>query len=160
MKPCIVIIGVSGCGKTTVGLYLSKALALPFYDADDFHPTANKDKMAQGMPLTDLDRKPWLNHLSTELNSWQLKNGAVLACSALKESYRQVLSKGSSITWVYLKGEFDTIRSRMESRNHFMPPELLSSQFEALEEPLYGIHCGIEKTPEEIVNHVINELEK
>ena len=89
----IQVIGVSGCGKSTIARKLSESLGIPYYDADDFHPKANIDKMSTGQPLDDADRAPWLAILSNNLQQWEKEGGAILACSALKEKYRQVLSK-------------------------------------------------------------------
>ncbi|MEZ4857678.1 MAG: NADP-dependent phosphogluconate dehydrogenase [Flavobacteriaceae bacterium] len=158
MKKTYIIMGVSGSGKTTIGKDLAKKLAIPFYDADDFHSKENKAKMASGIPLVDTDRKPWLEVLQKEMHSWE--NGGVLACSALKESYRALLSEGNTIQWIYLDGDFDTISKRMKKRNHFMKPEMLQSQFEALEPPSYGIQVSVKDTPEDIVSRIIFKLQK
>jgi gluconokinase len=156
----IVIMGVSGCGKTTIGKELAKQLGLPFFDADDFHPTSNIHKMKQGNSLTDEDRMPWLSRLSEQMKTWDEHGGAVLACSALKESYRRILaSQSKTITWVYLKGPFEVIQSRLEQREmHYMKSGLLQSQFDALEEPEYGIHISIENPPEEIISALTTKL--
>lgn len=153
--------GVSGCGKTTIGQELAKQLGLPFFDADDFHPQSNIDKMKQGIPLTDDDRLPWLSLLADQIKTWDEHGGAVLACSALKESYRKLLeSKSKPVTWIYLKGTFEVIQSRLEQRNmHYMKSGLLQSQFDALEEPNYGIHINIENQPEQIVSTLISKLQ-
>ena len=134
--------GVSGCGKTTVGRQLGWALKLPFYDADDFHPTSNIEKMKSGTPLNDADREPWLSQLAEEIEDWEYSGGAVLACSALKEDYRRTLSAKVAVQWVYLVANYDVIYKRMKQRNHFMKPELLQSQFDTLEVPSYGIHIN------------------
>ena len=155
MRKAYIIMGVSGSGKTTVGQLLAKQLAIPFYDADDFHPKANIDKMASGIPLDDEDRTPWLLKLKEEIRSWG--QGGVLACSALKESYRAILSEGNSIQWIYLDGDYKTIFKRMEARNHYMKPELLQSQFETLELPSYGIQASVDQTPEAIVSKIISK---
>jgi gluconokinase len=129
--------GVSGCGKITVGEALAQELDCPFYDGDDFHPPENIVKMANGVPLNDEDRKLWLAALA-ELIAEHLGKGetAVLACSALKRSYRDQLRVNEQVQFIYLEGEFDLIWQRMLSRrNHYMKPEMLQSQFEALEPP-------------------------
>lgn len=157
----IVIMGISGSGKTTVGKLLAAALGLPFYDADDLHPEANKQKMAAGQPLNDNDRWPWLEKLGNKIREWNNEYGAVLACSALKESYRQKLATvpGSDLKWVLLHGSRDVIKQRMEQRQeHFFDPGLLDSQLEALEKPAYGIHVDINKSPEVIVDAILKEL--
>ncbi len=152
--------GVSGSGKTTIGEQLAKKLELPYYDADDFHPQTNIDKMKSGLPLNDNDRKPWLLTLAKELSLWEQKKGAVLACSALKETYRTLLmSQSKKIEWVYLSGTFNVIKSRLESRaGHFMKSDLLQSQFDALEVPNYGIHVTIDNTPLQIINTITEKL--
>ncbi|TVZ59122.1 6-phosphogluconate dehydrogenase/gluconokinase [Flavobacteriaceae bacterium MAR_2010_105] len=155
----IVIMGVSGCGKTTIGEQLAQALALPFYDADDFHPPSNIDKMKHNIALTDTDREPWLLTLANHMSDWENHGGAVLSCSALKESYRALLGSKSNITWVYLKGSFDLIHSRLKNRkDHYMTSELLQSQFDTLEEPDYGIHIAIDQSPEQIIATILSKL--
>ena len=141
IQPITIIMGASGSGKSTVGRALADALGCPFYDGDDFHPPQNVAKMAAGTPLTDADRGPWLARLA-ELIRGHLERDepAVLACSALKRAYRDVLrvdpAHARRIRFVYLQGDFDTLRQRMAARpDHFMRPEMLRSQFTALEEP-------------------------
>jgi len=157
----MVIMGVSGCGKTTIGKQLGKRLELPFYDADDFHPINNIRKMKDGIPLEDDDRLPWLNKLASKLTKWESQNGAVLACSALKEYYRKILAREvNEINWIFLKGSYHTIMNRIKKRkDHYMPPALLKSQFEFLEVPKYAFKVEIEKSPEEIVNSIIKYLQ-
>jgi gluconokinase len=133
----VILFGVAGSGKTTVGRLLSRELGWRFYDADDFHPISNVEKMKQAIPLSDEDRRPWLEGLR-ELIRTCLTQGvdAVLACSALKESYRQYLRINEKVRFVFLKGDFDLIQERLRSRyGHFMDASLLRSQFDALEEP-------------------------
>jgi carbohydrate kinase (thermoresistant glucokinase family) len=157
----IIVMGVSGCGKTTVGKLLAERLGLPFYDADDFHPVENVEKMKSGEPLTDADRHPWLAALSWEIEKWNEGDGAVLACSALKRNYRSILNpdKSDHVKFVYLKGQEKIILHRMEQREgHYMPPELLRSQFDALEEPVDAITVSIELSPDEIVERIVEEL--
>ena len=156
----IVIMGVSGSGKSTIAEGISQILNLPLYDADDFHPIANIKKMANGQPLNDEDRKPWLEELANHLANCALKKGAVLACSALKESYRQILaSKVQSSKLVYLDGSFDLIFNRMSNREgHFMKAEMLQSQFDALEIPSYGLHVDISKPIEEVIETITQYL--
>lgn len=154
----IILMGVSGCGKTTVGNLISQESGLPFFDADDFHPPENVEKMKSGEPLNDEDRQPWLEKLATQIEKWNRKKGAILACSALKETYRQLLlSKSKDVQFVYLKGNKDTILERMKARKgHYMPPKLLDSQFEALEEPSNAITIFIENSPNEIMRQILN----
>jgi len=137
-----VLMGVSGAGKTTIGKALARELGWRFLDADDYHPEANVAKMAAGEPLDDEDRWPWLDRLNSILRS---EDSAVLACSALKERYRRRLAEGiGRIEWVYLKGDFDLIRSRLAQRRHrYMPSSLLESQFAALEPPRQAITVDV-----------------
>ncbi len=134
----IVVMGVSGAGKTTVGRALAAALGWPFYDGDDFHPPANIEKMRQGVPLTDVDRRPWLETLQALIaQHLQEERPAVVACSALKRRYRDVLRRaGAGIRFVHLAANYETIRRRLEARQgHFFDPKLLQSQFDDLEAP-------------------------
>lgn len=155
---CIVM-GVSGCGKSTVGEQLAKQLGLPFYDADDFHSAANIAKMSHGTPLTDDDRRDWLATLATKLGQWEASGGAVLACSALKESYRATLQSGlnSPIHWVLLEGPRALLLERMGSRQgHYMHPDMLDSQLATLERPAYALHLLITATPAQLVQQVVD----
>lgn len=129
--------GVSGCGKSTVGEALARSMGCRFLDGDDFHPPENVAKMASGSPLTDDDRWPWLDRLAAELASILARGeNAVLACSALKEAYRQRLKRAGDVRIVYLKGDQATIAARIAARAHqYMPPSLLPSQLATLEEP-------------------------
>lgn len=150
--------GVSGCGKTTIGQKLASELNISFFDADDFHPESNVQKMSNGIALNDEDRLPWLLSLNKLLQEQQ-NNGAILACSALKESYRNILSKDIDVEWVYLNADFDLIKKRMLNRSeHYMPVELLYSQFETLEEPEYGIHINVILPPKEIITKIKEKL--
>lgn len=156
-----IVMGVSGCGKSTIGALLAKKLALPFYDADDFHPKTNIKKMAQGKPLNDDDRKPWLTLLADNIIDWQAKGGAVLACSALKQNYRDILSSTTenSVKFVYLKGDKTILTARLTSRdNHFMPANLLTSQLATLEPPKDAITVLLEKTVEEIISDILKVI--
>ena len=141
----LVLMGVCGCGKTTVGEALADAIGCRFLDADDYHPEANVAKMARGVPLTDEDRWPWLDILANELRQILAKGEhAVLACSALKEAYRQRLKRAGDVRIVYLKGDQATIAARLAARQHaYMPPTLLPSQFAALEEPVDALVVDI-----------------
>ena len=157
----IILMGVSGSGKTTVGERLAQALGWPFYDGDQLHPPANVAKMQQGMPLTDEDRWPWLQALRTHIATW-LQHGvsAVLACSALKQAYREYLViDEAEVKLVYLKGDYDLIQERLvQRRGHFMPPGLLASQFATLEEPEQGVVVDIVHPPETIVALIREQL--
>ena len=152
--------GVSACGKTTIGQLLSIALNVPFYDADDFHPQANIEKMISGFPLNDDDRAPWLSILSNKLKQWNDSEGAVLACSALKETYRQQLSKDVlSIKWIYLEGSYELIKQRIENRKqHIQKSNMIQSQFDILEVPNYGIHVNINNKPQDIITYILSNI--
>jgi len=157
-----IIMGVSGSGKTSVGKALAKHLGWDFYDADDFHPTENIAKMAKGIPLDDSDRAPWLAALYNLISSC-LKADApgVLACSALKERYRQQLSYGmDGVQVVYLQGTYELIWSRMEKRtDHYMKPHMLKSQFDALEAPTNALAVDISGSVDEIVHVILRCME-
>ena len=145
--------GVSGCGKTTIGRALAQALGWPFLDADDFHPAANVAKMRAGTPLADDDRWPWLDRLAAEMTAINARDGhAVLGCSALKAAYRDRLARAGDVRFVYLKGDRATIDLRLAARaGHFMPPALLTSQFATLEEPADAIVVDIRlSVPEQV----------
>ena len=133
----VVVMGVSGSGKTVVGQALAATLGWPFIEGDDFHPPANVAKMAAGTPLTDDDRWPWLDRLVAEMTAILARGGhAVLACSALRQAYRDRLRRGGDLRFVYLKGDYETIAGRIAGRSHrYMPATLLASQFATLEEP-------------------------
>ncbi|ERM83159.1 hypothetical protein P872_17585 [Rhodonellum psychrophilum GCM71 = DSM 17998] len=155
----IIVTGVSGSGKTTIGSLLAKRLNLPFYDADDFHPAVNVEKMQQGIPLTDHDREPWLNHLAEKIEEWNSKQGAILACSALKEEYREILQVVPHIHWIHLKGEKQLLAARLSNRkNHYMNPDLLTSQMETWEDPSYGLHLDVKEDPGELVEQAFKYL--
>ncbi|HET9590155.1 MAG TPA: gluconokinase [Anaerolineales bacterium] len=157
----IIVMGVAGSGKTTVGQALAQYLGWDFYDADGFHPAENITKMASGIPLDDSDRVPWLASLHA-LISASLSQGhpGVLACSALKESYRQRLLEGNTgVLIVYLKGSYDLIWSRISARqDHYMKPQMLRSQFEALEEPTGVLTVEVSKSVEEILQEIIYHI--
>jgi gluconokinase len=157
----LILMGVSGCGKTSVGELLSQELGWPFYDGDDFHPQANVDKMAAGIPLDDADRAPWLKVLNNLMGD-HLNTGKsiLLACSALKQSYRTQLAEGNPGTvFVYLKGDFNLIFGRMQARaDHYMKSEMLRSQFEALEEPHDALWVNIDQSPQEIAAQIMGGL--
>ncbi|MDC6364952.1 MULTISPECIES: gluconokinase [Flavobacteriaceae] len=159
-KRILVVMGVSGTGKTTIGKLLSNKLGYPFFDGDDFHPEENIKKMNSRIPLTDEDRKGWL----LKLNQIALENehtGAIIGCSALKKTYRDILRNGleAKMEFVYLAGSFEQVKSRLESRKgHFMPIELLQSQFDTLEVPEKAIKVSIAQNPDEIVKEVLEQL--
>ncbi len=157
----IFIMGVSGSGKTTIGQLLAKEKGIPFFDADDFHPIANVEKMKAGNPLNDEDRAPWLDRLNELAKEEVQKKGAVITCSALKAKYRERLAKGltNPPKWVFLDGKFETILNRINQRaGHYMPASLLQSQFDALELPKNAFSVDVEQTPEEIIYQILGEL--
>ena len=153
----VLVMGVAGVGKTTIGAALACACGWRFIDADDYHPPQNVAKMKAGIPLEDEDRWPWLSRLNKELKQFE---HAVLGCSALKQSYRERLGQGiSDFRTVYLYGSVELIRARMASRSHrFMPSALLDSQFAALEPPADAIAVDVAATPEECVAAIVTSL--
>lgn len=153
--------GVSGSGKTTIGKKLSEKTGIPFFDADEFHSEVNKEKMKAGKPLTDNDRTEWLTRMNQLAKEQMKKKGAIIACSALKEKYRMVLSEGINIPvfWVFLQGNYELILKRMQARkDHYMQPSMLSSQFDILETPLQCITIDISESPDEIVKTIISRI--
>jgi gluconokinase len=158
----VVLMGVSGCGKTTVGQILASRTGWRLYDADEFHSAANIEKMRSGIALEDADRWPWLDRMHAMLEDRYARGESVLlACSALKQKYRDRLAQGGlPLRWVYLKGDFELIRRRLEARtNHYMKAGLLESQFAALEEPRDAIVADIAGTPEAIAEDVLHQLQ-
>jgi gluconokinase len=152
----IVLMGVSGSGKTTVGRALAAELGWKFYDGDDFHPRTNVEKMARGVPLDDADRAPWLEALRDLIKSCLARGeDAVLACSALKRSYREYLLIDERVRLVYLKGDYELLEGRLERRRgHYMKAGMLDSQFAALEEPRRGLTVDVSPPPEKIVETI------
>jgi gluconokinase len=162
--PPLVVMGVSGCGKSTVGSLLGERLAVPFFDGDDFHPAANKAKMAGGVPLNDDDRAPWLAEIGAALaNPAGGAVSCIIACSALKRSYRDLLrSFAPDVVFVHLAGDAATISNRLSSRKHeYMPGSLLASQLAALE-PLYSdeahVAVDIHDDPASLVDRIVRQL--
>ncbi|HAX74250.1 MAG TPA: gluconate kinase [Cyanobacteria bacterium UBA11372] len=158
----VIVMGVSGAGKSTIGKMLASKLNWEFFDADDFHPPANIEKMRQGIPLTDADRMPWLLTLQDAIaRILQQDRHAVLACSALKSSYREIVLDNcdrSQIRLVYLKGSFQLIQQRLKQRqNHYMSQNLLQSQFDILEEPEDAICVDISQ-PMDAIAQQISEM--
>lgn len=159
----VVLMGVTGTGKTTVGQALSARTGWPFADADDFHSADNRAKMHAGIPLTDADREPWLQGLNRQIVGW-IRDGVngVLACSALKESYRTELAAGTgsgSVRFVFLTGPPELIRQRMEARHgHYMPESLLPSQLATLEPPHDAIEISIDQTVPTMVDQILSAL--
>jgi gluconokinase len=159
----MIVFGVSGAGKTTIGKLLAKDLGWRFLEADDFHPRANIEKMRRGIPLTDEDRWPWLDSLREQImGSLSTKEDAVLACSALKRAYRERLRVSGEVKFIFLRGEYSLIAEQLrQRRGHFMNPELLRSQFADLEEPGSGedvLTVDAGRTPQELVEEIKTTL--
>ncbi len=157
--PLFIVMGVSGCGKSTIGKLLAAEFEFSFFDGDDYHPKENVDKMSDGIPLTDEDREDWLKKLNTLAKEYCQK-GLVIACSALKQSYRDCLSKEleNQMKFVFLNGTKIEIAQRLQERKgHFMPPGLLDSQFSALEAPTGAITISIQHTPKKIILQILEK---
>lgn len=158
----VLVMGVSGSGKTTIGRLLAEELGWSFSDADEFHSDTNRNKLTRGVPLSDDDRGPWLEQLRSAIRAWSKENrSTVLACSALKDAYRRRLVRGleNRVRFVYLKGSLELIERRLAGRNdHFMHRDLLASQFEILEEPGEALVVDIGDSPDRIVAHIRSHL--
>jgi gluconokinase len=156
----VILMGTTGSGKTTIGSLLAKRIGWDFVDADDFHPPSNVEKMKHGIPLTDADREPWLKALHDKIVEWTAeKRSVVLACSALKQSYRDELRASSDVKFVYLKGSYHLFSDRVLARKgHFAKQDLLASQFATLEEPTDAIIVDAAPSPEQIVAEVRRKL--
>jgi gluconokinase len=157
----LVVMGVSGCGKTTIGTALANSLGWQFVEGDSFHPPANVEKMRSGQPLDDSDRWPWLDRISAAIAQWnRAGHNVVLSCSALKQAYRERLAgAGSGVQFIYLKGTQAVIAERIAMRRHqYMPPSLLPSQLATLEEPREAIVVDIGQSPESIVARILARL--
>lgn len=142
----VIVMGVTGCGKTTVGTRLAEVLGWPYYDADSFHPPENVAKMSRGIALTDTDRVPWLRAIRAQIDDTLAASGhAVISCSALKEAYRHVLRDGApDVAFVWLRGPRALLAERLRNRvGHFMDPALLDSQLATLEPPAYAVPVEI-----------------
>jgi gluconokinase len=158
----VITFGVSGAGKTTLGKLLARKLGWAFHEADDFHSSANIEKMRAGIPLTDEDRWPWLESLRELIKRLDAKEDAVLACSALKHTYRRFLRVNDQVKFVYLRGDYSLIANQLrERKGHFMNPELLKSQFADLEEPRAAegiLTVNLGRTPRELVQEITTRL--
>lgn len=161
----VIVMGVSGCGKTTVAALLAARLGWRYREGDDLHPTENVEKMRGGTPLTDADRLPWLQAIAREIDAWRREGeSGVVTCSALKRSYRDVIiGDRPEVALVYLKGSQDLIARRMAARHeHFMPAALLASQFATLQDPTPDerpIVVDVGALPGEIADKIAHELE-
>ena len=159
----VIVFGVSRAGKTTIGKLLAEELGWQFYEADDFHPRANIEKMRSGLPLTDEDRWPWLERLREQImRSLAAKENAVLACSALKRAYREGLRVNEDVKFVFLRGDYALVENQLRRRRgHFMNPALLQSQFADLEEPRPDedvITIDLGRSPQELVDEIKAKL--
>jgi gluconokinase len=156
----VLLMGTAGSGKTTVGELLASQLGWEFADGDSFHSPANIEKMSRGLPLNDADRIPWLNSIREAMEQWIVqRRNVVLACSALKKSYRERLQMNSGVKLVYLKGSYDLLRERLhERKGHYATEQLLASQFADLEEPTDAITIDVARKPEEIVTEIRKQL--
>jgi gluconokinase len=156
----VIVMGVVGAGKTTVGKVLAEQLGWEFADADDFHPPSNVEKIRHGISLSDEDREPWLQRLRAAIIEWiSAGRNVVLACSALKRSYRRELDVGPQVRFVHLKGSADLIAQRLRSRQgHFANEQILASQFADLEEPQEAVTVEIAATPQLIVADIRKKL--
>jgi gluconokinase len=156
----VVVMGVTGSGKTTVGTLLAQRLGWHYADADDFHSPPNKDKMKHGVPLTDADRAPWIAALREQIvRSLNERRNAVLACSALKQAYREELRASPDVKFVYLKGSYEQIYQRLlERKGHFADQHILASQFADLEEPTDALVVDVAPPPEQIVDAICRQL--
>lgn len=158
-----VIMGVSGTGKSTIGQILSDRTGWKFYDADDFHSPANLERLSRGVALTDRDRQPWLQKLRQLITrTLAEEKTAILACSALKAQYRQILQEDScQVVFIYLRGDYDCIQQRVSHRQgHFMNSDLLRSQFDTLEEPEKALIVDVTQTPEQIVDEILRQINR
>lgn len=156
----LIIMGVSGCGKTTLGNALARKLNWQFKDADDYHSKENKNKMRKGLPLEDSDRLPWLRKLAGEIEDW-IDNGkmTVLACSALKNEYRTILSVRDQVQFAYLKADKSLLQRRLDNRDHeYMNPRLLESQLDALEEPQNAITLDAQLPLDKLIGKIEKDL--
>lgn len=159
----LLVMGVAGAGKSTIGHLLAEALGWDFFDGDDFHPPQNVAKMAQGLPLSDADRLPWLQAMRRFIAQRDAtQQPAVIAASVLKQQYRDLLmQQDTQIALIYLQGDFDTIYARMQQRQqHFMKAEMLQSQFDALEEPESAWKISIQQSPTQMVAQILEHLRK
>jgi gluconokinase len=156
----IIVMGVAGTGKSTLGRMLAAKLRSEFLDGDSLHPPANIQKMTSGIPLTDADRAPWLAAIHARIvESFERGRNLIVACSALKQRYRETLAEGVLITWVYLKGSEEVIRARLLQRqHHFFKAQMLARQFADLEEPANAIVVDIAAEPRVAIDQIVTAL--
>jgi 6-phosphogluconate dehydrogenase len=157
----IVLMGVSGCGKTTIGKILSKEKNIPFFDADDYHPKENIKMMKEGKPLNDKNRLPWLIKINNLIKKNSQVSSCIIACSSLKKKYRSIIKKNITIPihFIYLKGNKKLIQERIKKRkNHFMNNSLLRSQLNTLEEPSNSLIIDVNKNPKKIISIITNKI--
>jgi carbohydrate kinase (thermoresistant glucokinase family) len=156
-----IVMGVTGSGKTTVGCIVAERLGVPFHDGDAFHPTSNVAKMRAGIPLDDTDREPWLRNLAEKIREWNDEGGAVLACSALKEKYRRILTERGRARFILLAPPEETIAERLKLRTgHFMPSSLLRSQLDTLETPADAIQVTGDGSVEANVAEILSAIRR
>ena len=165
-RPIIVIMGVTGSGKTTIGQQVARRLRLPFYDADDFHTPENEAKLSQDIPLTDGDRQPWLEAIAKSMGRWQKHGGAILACSALKQAYRDTLKAAAhTVKFIYLEGDMQTVSRRLARRanreKHVVKNyrAILQGQFDDLEVPEEALAVSIDQPPDQVVDEILMAVE-
>lgn len=158
----VIVMGVTGSGKTTIGRLLAERLGCAFHDADDYHPAANREKMSRDEPLDDADRWPWLELLNQHLRAWESSGPAVLACSALKQAYRDVLQRGlAEVHWVYLAADREETARRLAGRTHAYVRDyaaILAGQFRDLEVPAEAIHATVGAPPADVVKAIARLL--
>jgi gluconokinase len=157
----VVVMGVTGAGKTTIGELLAAQMRWHFADADQFHPKSNVEKMSRGVALTDADRVPWLAAMRSAIQQWISQNrSAVLACSALKQAYRDELTVGPEVRLVYLRGNYDVVAHQLHMRHgHFATEAILADQFATLEEPKDAVVIDIGRDPESMVKQIRAQLD-
>lgn len=164
MTAHVVVMGVSGSGKSTIAALVAERVGWVFADADSFHPATNIEKMRAGIPLTDADRRPWLLTLARWMaDQGELGHSTVLACSALRRSYRDLLAQHTDVAFIHLHGPAELIESRMHARDHFMPASLLTSQFavlEELQEDEIGVVLDLARSPDELVEAAVDWLHR
>ena len=158
----VVVMGVAGSGKTTIGRMLAQSMDCLFLEGDSLHSEANVAKMSQGLPLTDVDRRPWLEAVHANMGqAFERGEDLVVACSALKQEYRTVLAEDIPVTWVHLQGSAEMLRARLERRTgHFMKANMLASQIEALEHPADAIVVDASQEPFAIVDEILSSLHR